>query len=320
MGESVRKGSTIAPPDPAPCPPGTEIAGAASSGRGYEQWCERRAADGGATEHGRYLAWTSEGWLREDGEYRDGRQHGRWTTWSALRKAGGRENVNGEQHGRAASFTAYDGRLQLEEHYRHGLKHGRHTSWTGSGVKMAEGEYRDGQKDGRWIQCGNLLEHLLLAFLDATELLEEMLVDVRFTEPPGAWDEATVEAARDLILLRLQERTPDDAALEHLLGRSKEGGGKYAAADEHYGKAIAHDPRHVDSYVRRADLWRVRLNDSRGTIAMVRVRQSSGYPDIDARVELMVAAVRRVPPLPQWFQGPAMGLILDLPFPDALRE
>ena len=57
-----------------------------------------------------------------------------------------------------------------------------------------------------------------------------------------------------------------------------------------------------------------------GTIAMVRVRQSSGYPDIDARVELMVAAVRRVPPLPQWFQEPAMALILALPFPDALRE
>ena len=57
-----------------------------------------------------------------------------------------------------------------------------------------------------------------------------------------------------------------------------------------------------------------------GTIAMIRVRQSSGWPDIDARVEQMIAAVRRVPPLPQWFQGPNMALILDLPFPDALRE
>jgi TonB family protein len=57
-----------------------------------------------------------------------------------------------------------------------------------------------------------------------------------------------------------------------------------------------------------------------GTIAMIRVRQSSGYPDIDERVEQMVAAVRRVPPLPQWFQRPSMGLILSLPFPDALRE
>jgi periplasmic protein TonB len=60
--------------------------------------------------------------------------------------------------------------------------------------------------------------------------------------------------------------------------------------------------------------------DDDGTIAMIKVRQSSGYPDIDERVEQMVLAVRRVPPLPQWFQGPSMGLILSLPFPDALRE
>jgi protein TonB len=57
-----------------------------------------------------------------------------------------------------------------------------------------------------------------------------------------------------------------------------------------------------------------------GTIAMIKVRQSSGYPDIDERIEQMVLAVRRVPPLPQWFQGLSMGLILSLPFPDALRE
>jgi len=57
-----------------------------------------------------------------------------------------------------------------------------------------------------------------------------------------------------------------------------------------------------------------------GTIAMIRVRQSSGWPDIDARVEQMIAAVHHVPPLPQWFQGPSMALILNLPFPDALQE
>jgi outer membrane biosynthesis protein TonB len=57
-----------------------------------------------------------------------------------------------------------------------------------------------------------------------------------------------------------------------------------------------------------------------GTIGAIRLRQSSGWQDIDARVELMIAAVRRVPPLPQWFQGPSMALVLNLPFPDALRE
>jgi len=67
-----------------------------------------------------------------------------------------------------------------------------------------------------------------------------------------------------------------------------------------------------------ADIEFVVLDD--GTIGMIKVRQSSGWQDIDARVELMIAAVRRVPPLPQWFQGPSMALILHLPFPEALRE
>ena len=61
--------------------------------------------------------------------------------------------------------------------------------------------------DGRWIQCGNLLEHLLLAFLDATDLLGELLVDERFVGAAGAWDEATIDVARDRILVRMQERT-----------------------------------------------------------------------------------------------------------------
>ena len=64
--------------------------------------------------------------------------------------------------------------------------------------------------DGRWIQCGNLLEHLLMAFLDATDLLGELLADERFLEPPGAWDEATVDEARNRMLVRLQERSADE--------------------------------------------------------------------------------------------------------------
>jgi outer membrane biosynthesis protein TonB len=55
-----------------------------------------------------------------------------------------------------------------------------------------------------------------------------------------------------------------------------------------------------------------------GTIAMLRVGRSSGYPDIDVRVEKMIAAVGRFPPLPQWFQGPSMQLEFRLKFPEAL--
>jgi TonB family protein len=57
-----------------------------------------------------------------------------------------------------------------------------------------------------------------------------------------------------------------------------------------------------------------------GKIALVKVRRSSGYPDIDNRVAEMVAAVGRFPPLPQWFQGVAMPFEFGFPFPEALRE
>jgi len=52
-----------------------------------------------------------------------------------------------------------------------------------------------------------------------------------------------------------------------------------------------------------------------GTIARVAVMHGSGYPEIDARVEKMVIAVGRFPPLPQWYQGPSMELSFRLRFP-----
>ena len=64
--------------------------------------------------------------------------------------------------------------------------------------------------DGRWIQCGNLLEHLLIAFLDATDLLGEMLAEERFAAAPGSWDADAVEAARDMILGRAGEKTAEE--------------------------------------------------------------------------------------------------------------
>jgi periplasmic protein TonB len=57
-----------------------------------------------------------------------------------------------------------------------------------------------------------------------------------------------------------------------------------------------------------------------GKIALVKVRRSSGYPDIDQRIEEMIEAVGRFPPLPQWFQGLAMPFEFGFPFPEALRE
>jgi len=56
-----------------------------------------------------------------------------------------------------------------------------------------------------------------------------------------------------------------------------------------------------------------------GTVAMLSVGLSSGYPDIDERIEQMIRAVGRFPPLPQWYQGPSMQLEFRLQFPEALE-
>jgi TonB family protein len=57
-----------------------------------------------------------------------------------------------------------------------------------------------------------------------------------------------------------------------------------------------------------------------GTVAMMSIGLSSGYRDIDERVEEMIRAVGRFPPLPQWYQGESMRLEFRLKFPEALDD
>ena len=58
-----------------------------------------------------------------------------------------------------------------------------------------------------------------------------------------------------------------------------------------------------------------------GTIGRISVKRSSGYPDVDARIEQIVAAVGRFPPLPASFGGqPSVELDFDLTFPNALQQ
>lgn len=64
--------------------------------------------------------------------------------------------------------------------------------------------------DGRWIQCGNLLEHLLMACLDAMDLLGDLLADDRFVESPAYWTPEAIEVARDLILERALTKPADE--------------------------------------------------------------------------------------------------------------
>ncbi|HVH81598.1 MAG TPA: energy transducer TonB [Stellaceae bacterium] len=56
-----------------------------------------------------------------------------------------------------------------------------------------------------------------------------------------------------------------------------------------------------------------------GVIDRIAVAQPSGYPDIDNRIEQMVAAVGRFPPVPDAFVGSPVELALDFLFPEALQ-
>lgn len=57
-----------------------------------------------------------------------------------------------------------------------------------------------------------------------------------------------------------------------------------------------------------------------GRIGHIGVKRSSGYPDIDARIEQMIAAIGRFPPLPQQLRRPGVDLDFNLVFPDVLQQ
>ena len=102
--------------------------------------------------------------------------------------------------------------------------------------------------------------------------------------------------------------------------------GPAATRDEYLVYLVSLTRRHLDmlplSMVglrRGVTTLTIRVLDD-GTVARIAIAQSSGYPDIDERIERMVAAVGRFPPLPQWFQGPSMELRLRLQFPEALER
>jgi len=64
-------------------------------------------------------------------------------------------------------------------------------------------------KDGRWIQLGNLLQHLFDNYLAAADLLD-VYADVRCVGAPASWPAEAREAVRDRMLTRMREKTADE--------------------------------------------------------------------------------------------------------------
>jgi protein TonB len=102
--------------------------------------------------------------------------------------------------------------------------------------------------------------------------------------------------------------------------------GPAATRDEYLAYLVTLTRRHMDLLPphlvggRRGETVLELLVLADGTIAKIEVAHGSGYPEIDERIEQMVAAVRRFPPLPQWYQGHAIALNFKLRFPEALER
>ncbi len=116
------------------------------------------------------------------------------------------------------------------------------------------------------------------------------------------------------------EETPHEAP------HSARYAGPAASRDEYLAYLVALTRQHIDLLPRSVigdrhgeTVISLVIHDN-GVIGPLSVMQSSGYPDIDHRVEQMIVAVGRAPPLPQWFQGNAMELVFKLKFPEALEQ
>ena len=102
--------------------------------------------------------------------------------------------------------------------------------------------------------------------------------------------------------------------------------GAAATRDEYLAYLVALTRQHMDllplSVIgdRRGETVISVVVQDNGAIGPLGVLRSSGYPDIDHRIEEMVAAVHKFPPLPQWYQGNAVQLELTLKFPEALEQ
>lgn len=64
-------------------------------------------------------------------------------------------------------------------------------------------------RDGRWIQLGNLLEHLFYAFMDAADLTH-LFAEEQWIGGQAEWTPAALEEMRDRILERMQEKSCDE--------------------------------------------------------------------------------------------------------------
>jgi TonB family protein len=102
--------------------------------------------------------------------------------------------------------------------------------------------------------------------------------------------------------------------------------GPAAVRDEYCVRALALTLRHLDlvplSFLagrRGKTVLKLRVLGD-GTVNSVTLVESSGFPDIDQRIEKMVFAVGQYPPLPPRLPGPWTDFTFSMVFPDPAQR
>ncbi len=96
-----------------------------------------------------------------------------------------------------------------------GLRETDPEKWSMDGVPAAAGRmptinYQPVMtKDGKWIQLGNLLQHLFDNFVACTEMTD-IFADGQHEGSPATWSEEVREAFRDRMFMRMREKTAEE--------------------------------------------------------------------------------------------------------------
>jgi len=87
------------------------------------------------------------------GKYLKDKKVGEWKWYDPVDKeilVSSNYNNNGEFHGKTVTFTGNKGVKTTEGDYKNGEKNGKWTYWNENGQKESERTYKDGEKDGLW--------------------------------------------------------------------------------------------------------------------------------------------------------------------------
>ncbi len=134
--------------------------------------------------HGKATTWYESGQIKWQGEYRNGRQVGKWTEWheNARKEGEGELQEDGtgfEMHWYPNGQKKSEGPGKyLAEHHCHG-KHGKWVTWNEAGQKAAETCFRDNELHGT----------MTLWYPNGKKKLEAEYADGRMHGGATTWDQ-----------------------------------------------------------------------------------------------------------------------------------